>query len=528
MIAFTCPKCRQLLSADDRAQGKIARCARCGTQMAVPGPPAAAVIPQQRPAPVVVDAEVQASREPPGVPRVLQPIVKDVDASGFVPADTERPEHLPVPAEATVPSSYALTQSDAIAEAQAKRQQLRLLLYALGGVGAVVCGLVLIAVLASGGSGKALPKTSSGGGHSVFRFTGRAPVTSETRREEVEERAGQGPTKPVPQVDDGSSPGPATSRDGQGNEKGTRGQAPTQVDKSSGAGETPISPPPVQGKLPSRTPSAQDTPPNEPPPDPKSAVNQTADDEKALGEARTWVKQLDSSYSTEDRIRALEALGKLGPRVKDVAGRAVAQCMIGPQNSRKVGLKALDALERIDPIVAKECNAIVVIDKEHCLASIQALGRLGKDAKSALPILIHVARTLLETPLIGLQVPKPAELAAATIQALVAIAPEEKGLARRVVTWMETHDESVKLACVIGLRHLEQLSKEEKQYAVAGLTKQLKLAPSDKVRAGAAEALGEYGVDARVAVEALENAKGDRNEAVRQSARQALTKIRGD
>jgi HEAT repeat protein len=234
----------------------------------------------------------------------------------------------------------------------------------------------------------------------------------------------------------------------------------------------------------------------------------------------------DTTYSTEDRIKALEALGKLGPKVKDAAGRAVAQCML--DRNKRVGLKALDALEKIDPAIAKECNAIVVIDNEHCLTSIQALGRLGKDARSATPILMHVAATLLEPHGVGLRVSKPVDLAAAAIQALVAIAPEEKGLARRFLTWMEAPDEGVRLTIVIGLPRLEQLGKEDKQHAISGLLKQLKVAPWEKVRTAAADALGEFGPEAKAAVEALENAKGDRNEGVRQSARRALSRIRGD
>jgi hypothetical protein len=506
MIAFTCPRCRQLLSADDRAQGKIARCARCGTQMAVPGPQTPAASPEPRPSPLVLDADVQPCPDPYPVPSVPDWIVKDTSTYAVAPLESEPGKSAPVPASAAVPSSFALTQPDTAGEEQARRQQMRLLLYAVGGVGAVVCAIVLIAVFASG-SRTPPPKTSSGGGGFAFRFTGRAPV--KTSREEEEEPGSSGRTNRRPlRVDDDDPPtSPQTSRGGESNPKGVSGQPPTQADKLNGGGR-------IESQSSGRTPSVVPPPPEE----------KSLDDEKVLSEARRWLKQLDATFSQEERIKALEALGKLGPPVKDVAGRTVAQCMF--DRNPTVGLKAADALERIDPAVGKDCRTIVSADKKHIQESIKAIGQLGKDATSAVPILIHVVRRLLETAHIGLDLAKPNEVAAAAIQALVAIAPGEKGLTAHFVNWLNAPDETVRLVIVIGLPRLEQANKEDKQLAVTGLKRQL-ADNSVKVRGAAADGLGEFGADAKAAVEALEKARGDRDMGVRDSAKRALDKIRG-
>jgi HEAT repeat protein len=56
----------------------------------------------------------------------------------------------------------------------------------------------------------------------------------------------------------------------------------------------------------------------------------------------------------------------------------------------------------------------------------------------------------------------------------------------------------------------------------------LKAANRPTVQAAAADALGDFGPDAKAAVEALKAAKGDSSAAVRQSAERALAKIQGD
>jgi hypothetical protein len=519
MIAFTCPRCRQLLSSDDRAQGKIARCARCGTQMAVPAPPPPAASPEPRPAPLGIDADVQPPPDPYTVPSVPDWIVKDTSTYAVAPLEPEPARTPPVPAGAAVPSSFALTQPDTPGEEQARRQQMRLLLYAVGGVGVVVCGIVLIAVFASG-SRTAPPKTSSGGGGFAFRFTGRAPV--KTSREEEEEPGNSGRTNRRPlRVDDDDPPtSPQSSRGGESNPKGGSGQALTPADKLSGGGR-------IESRSPEKSPSGVSPPPEEKQPvePPPGGSRPPLEDEKVLSEARRWLKQLDGTFPSEDRIKALEALGKLGPPVKDVAGRTVAQCMF--DRNPTVGLKAADAMERIDPAVGKDCRTIVSTDKEHILESIKALGQLGKDAKSAIPILVHVVRRLLETGQVGLHLAKPNEVAAAAIQALVTIAPGEKGLTAHFVNWLNAPDETVRLVIVIGLPRLEQGNKEDKQLAVTGLKRQL-ADNSVKVRGAAADGLGDFGPDAKGALEALEKARGDRDRGVRDSAKRALDKIRGE
>src|SRR5262249_38923583 len=105
---------------------------------------------------------------------------------------------------------------------------------------------------------------------------------------------------------------------------------------------------------------------------PSLADDKLVDDDKESARGVGLVRQLDKSLPTEDRIKALEALGKLGLKAKDKGGKAVAQCMVDP--NPKVGREARDTLEKIDPPVAKECTAIVR-DSDLRLPSIQTLGR---------------------------------------------------------------------------------------------------------------------------------------------------------
>jgi hypothetical protein len=219
-------------------------------------------------------------------------------------------------------------------------------------------------------------------------------------------------------------------------------------------------------------------------------------------------------------MAALEALGQLGPRVKDAAGKVVAGCML--DRNTVVGRKAKSALERIDPAVAEECTTIIV-DKEHRVRSIETLGKLGRDARSATPVLIWV----VESRAAGPNPRRPFEAAAAAIRALVLVAPDDVRLPARFVRWMGGPDEDESLAAVAGFSGLEKVGKQNMREGVLRLAKIVTAAPSPRVRAAAADALGEFGAEAAAAERALEAATADSNEDVRHSASRALRKVRG-
>jgi HEAT repeat protein len=257
-----------------------------------------------------------------------------------------------------------------------------------------------------------------------------------------------------------------------------------------------------------------------------SLADKPVEDDKELDKQVTgWLNQLGKSFSEKDRIAVLVALGKLGPKVKDKAGKAVAKCMLDP--SGDVGRAAQDALEKIDPAVVKECTAIVRDrDNELRLRSIQTLGSLGKEGKSATPILIDVVDKVVEN---RVKVSKPSEVVAAAIQALVAIAPDDERLSPQLVKWMrEVADERVQLAIIDGVTRVKWHNKDDKRAAVAILVKQVSVKGRPTVQAAAANALGDFGPDAKEAVGALKIAKGDESVSVRESAARALAKIQSD
>ena len=488
MIAFTCPRCRQSLTADDGAVGKLARCPRCGANMAVPPPRRPAQVPARRPEPLVIDQG----------PSLL--------------ADPERATNLPVPLPAEGSPSAPLTISDAEWDGAATRSKAWTFLIAGGLVGSVVVGVLLIVVLAGGGPARKTqpprPLPPEEGAEEVAR-----------RRDPREARGAESPPAP-------GRKGRPVGAEEEEDTKPRPGKPPIPVpgDETESRKQPPPVEPPASPQQPygGGTPSAPTSPISSP------SEDKPVDDGKESARVQGLIGQLDKSLPTEDRVKALEALGKLGPRAKDKGGRAVAQCMVDP--NPKVGREARDALEKIDPVVAKECTAIVR-DNDLRLPSIQTLGRLGKEARSATPILIHVIRTVIEKPEVRAQIAKPFEVAAAAIDALVAIAPDYEDLPPRLMRrWMEeAPDERVKIATVRALPKLDwhKTTKDDKHAAVSSLVKELKAATWPTVRAAAADALGDFGPDAKAAADALKVAKGDPNDEVRKKAERALDKIAG-
>jgi hypothetical protein len=468
----------------------------------------------------VIDANVLSRTVLDAVPGLSSWIANDAGTNLHLPAGPGPEASLPVPAVAEEAAPNSLAMSDVDAEAQAKRQQMRMFLYAIGGVGTVVGAFVLIAALASRSPASKRPQGDPPPDGPHVNWQLRKDLEAQRERDSHANR------------DDEAEP----SIPGRGGQDWPPVQTTPATDKGDGTARPRLKP--FTGTAPwekqpnkastGRSTPPKDEPPIDPPPgtnpgDTKSSTSQSTEREKVLEEALGLVKQLDLKDSEALQLKALDELGKKGPAVKDVAGRAVAKCMLG---NPEIGRKALEALEKIDPSVAKECHAIVIIDPDHCLASIQSLERLGKDAKSATPILIHVAAKL--APRIGPEATKPSEVAAAAIRALAAIAPEEKGLARQFAKWMDTPNKLVKFETVAALPRLK-LTKDDKERAVPALVKQLKGAPWEEVRVAAADTLGEFGPDAKDAVEALKTTYADdKKESVRQSAKQALTKIRGE
>jgi HEAT repeat protein len=387
-------------------------------------------------------------------------------------------------------------------EGEATKSKVRLLLIAGGMVGAAVAGLVLVLALTSGGSARKAPRPRA--------LPEEEPAEVARRRE--------------PRTAQPEEHAPATAPKGRRADNEEEEVPKPQAQKPTIPADTSTElkqSPPVLSTAKSEQPTTGEAPPKPTSPIPPPPPDEPVEDDKALAQVSGWLKQLDRSLPPETRIAALEALSKLGPRVKDVAGKAIAEHLL--DRNTTVGRKAKAALEKIDPAVAEECTAIIV-DKDHRLQSIETLAKLGREAKSATPILLWV----VDSRAAGSDPKKPSDVIAPAIRALVAVAPDDERLPHRFVTWISSAEEDVRLAVVTGFPKLERLSKKGKQDAITTLAKVLKVADSAKMRAAAADALGEFGPDAITAERTLEAATADSNEEVRRSAQRALRKIRGE
>jgi hypothetical protein len=415
-------------------------------------------------------------------------------------ADPEPVTNLPVPADAKGSAGRPRALSDAAWEGESRQSKARLFLIAGGGVGGVAAALLLILALTTGGK-PSRPRAQPG----------EPPPDVSWLRE--------------PQDEQGEKPAPAPGRKGrrpsteEKEDPNPRRRPPIHVaDDDEPKAALPA---PPAGQSPPPPPSVDGAPPTQPLPAPPPD-DKPAEGDKGMERVAGLLRQLDRTFPAETRIAALEALGRMGPKVKGAAGKAVAEQMLDPNTA--VGRKAKAALERIDPAVAEECTTIIV-DKEHRLKSIETLAKLGKDARSA----THVLLWVVENHVMGGSDPKkPVDAMGPAIRALVAVAPDDERVHYRFVTWIGAAEEDVRLAAVSGFPRLEKLSKKTKQDAVPALVKVLRVADAAKTRAAAADALGELGADALAAERNLEAATADSSDEVRRSARRALDRIRGE
>jgi len=468
------------------------------------------------PAGIVPTAGAGRGGAPPrrGPVPVQQPARRVIDGDTGGCADPEPATDVAGPTAAEEPFDDPLTVSDAEWEGESHQSRTRMLLIAGGVVGSVVGGVLLILAL-TGGEKTPRPRPQPGDKSPDLAWLRDPPDGQGEKRLPTPGRNGAGQ---VEKYDTWREPSGAAAT---GRKPETPPEKPPIVNDNRGDPKQPptVPPPPDQGAEGDK--GSQGAGPGRGPDPPDASA---ADDKELAQQLASLLKQLDKSFSEEARIAALKALGKLGPRVKDKAGKAVAQCMVDP--SADIGRAARDALEKIDPAVVKECTAIIRDrDNELRLRSIQTLGSLGKEGKSATPILMDVVEKVVGS---RVKVPEPSKVAAAAIQALVAIAPDDERLPRRLVKWMEVPDERVQLATLAGVTRLKWHSKDDKHAAVIGLAKQVNAANWPTVKAAAADALAEFGPDAKAAVDALKVAKGDSSAVVRESAERALAKIQGD
>ena len=92
-----------------------------------------------------------------------------------------------------------------------------------------------------------------------------------------------------------------------------------------------------------------------------------------------------------------------------------------------------------------------------------------------------------------------------------------------LATWLLHEKEEARLVCAKSLA-----SMKDAKTAVPALAQSLAGDPDFRVRVETAQTLGRIGPEAKDAMKALENAKSDPNEMVRDAARSALEKVKAE
>jgi HEAT repeat protein len=215
------------------------------------------------------------------------------------------------------------------------------------------------------------------------------------------------------------------------------------------------------------------------------------------------------SRARQDRVRAAEALGKLGSKGA-TASRALCETMLpSTLNTPEVLLAAKEALEQVNPTLHRLVVPLLYDQGRdpNLSKTMLQIRQLGSEGNAAAPILIaywqqrHGGVAVLET--------------------LAAVAPEEKQTTALFVACLarDYHPECRASAA----RLLPRLDDGRKQ--VRELVLALRTDRAETVRRAAAEALGELRGDARDAIPALRLAKADPAAAVREAAAKALAII---
>jgi HEAT repeat protein len=206
-----------------------------------------------------------------------------------------------------------------------------------------------------------------------------------------------------------------------------------------------------------------------------------------------------------ERVSACKALGELGAKGK-AASRDLCSALM--DSSRQVRLAAADALEKVNPAVAKLAITILIDNNYNArLKAVQRVADLKAEGNPAVPVLLHFKQQSHD--------------GGAIVSALVAVAPEEKQIASLLTTWLvRDTDPGVRLAVA---RLLPQM--EDGKAGIPALIIALKADQSEAVQIAVARTLGEFGRDAKDAVPVLELAKRASSARLREAAENALDRI---
>jgi len=250
-----------------------------------------------------------------------------------------------------------------------------------------------------------------------------------------------------------------------------------------------------------------------------SAIAQT---EATNAQLKQYIADLHSNV-TAKRVTALKSLAELGPAARDEAGARVAQAMMDPDKS--VRLAAQDALEKIDPVIAKECLTLLV-DHSHqqpALAAIKASG--PEQGKVAVPILLALMNKPDAVSPRSRKTPSSGPFRAEIVEVLALIASDDPKMASHFYQWMLSSDRRVQAAAISGMPHIQHI---DNYGPVVMRLCQLLRTNDPNIRYLAARAIGDFGSHASSAEKTLRLATSDPDKRVREEATAALEKIKAN
>jgi hypothetical protein len=252
------------------------------------------------------------------------------------------------------------------------------------------------------------------------------------------------------------------------------------------------------------------------------------------------------------RIRAAEELGKLGAAAKPSVR---ALCIAAAGDSKEVQRAALEALEKIDPKLAKHLITLVAGDERDWRNALNEIGAMGEQGAAAVPLLIPFHKNKLAQK----------ETRSVSVSCLLVLARVGANDGDAIKTVLEStgkiisglDDLNVKQAspkvatreerqvysqaqseCLIVNGALFQLSQSKnslRKEAVLLLTtfldkllkwrKEAPLSSMELTITNALRTLGDYGPDAKAAIPVLKELKFDKDMQIREAASAALQKI---
>ena len=230
--------------------------------------------------------------------------------------------------------------------------------------------------------------------------------------------------------------------------------------------------------------------------------------------------RLSKGKTPADRIQAADDLRRMGRKAKGATAPLV-QALFDP--STQVRLAALDTLKAVNPPVYGPVATLVApLTQADALfmgssgrpEAVAALANLGAEGRAAVPVLVWFKGQIAK-PGGWPQVPE-------VLAALIKVAPDDPAVAALLVQSLARDEYGpARATAAVGLSY----TKPTRQ-SVAALGQAVRGDPEPEVRLAAVNTLAAFGADAKAALKAVEAARKDPDQRVREAAHDAFEKIK--